>query len=60
MLAGPVGFKVILLIGGVLDHGLHFFIALLFSLRDATTIFATDFPGFLGAAIDKGVLLHGS
>ena len=58
MLAGPLGLEVTLLLGGVLDHGLHLVVALLWSFREATATFATDFPGFLGAASDGGVLFH--
>ena len=59
MLASPLGLKTTLLLGGVLDHGLHLVVALLWSFREATATFATDFPRLLGAASDGGVLLHG-
>ena len=58
MLAGSLGLKVTLLLGGVLDHGLHLFVALRSSFREATASWATDFPGLLGAASDGCVLLH--
>merc|ERR1719481_1159101 len=52
MLAGPLGLKVTLLLGGILDHGLHFVVAFRLSFLEATPTCATDFPGLLGAASD--------
>merc|ERR1719397_855200 len=59
MLASPLGLKAALLLGGVLDHGLHLVKALLSSLLEATACRGTELPGFLGASGDGGVLLHG-
>merc|ERR1712055_991448 len=59
MLASPLGLKAALLLGGVLDHGLHLVKALLSSLLEATASRGTEFPGLLGASGDGGVLLHG-
>merc|ERR1719397_52329 len=59
MLASPLGLKATLLLGGVLDHGLHLVKALLISLLEATASRGTELPGLLGASSDGGVLLHG-
>merc|ERR1719341_3114208 len=59
MLASPLGLKATLLLGGVLDHGLHLVNALLSSLLEATASRGTELPGLLGASGDGGVLLHG-
>merc|ERR1712156_418588 len=58
MLAGPLRLKGTLLLGGVLDNGLHFLEALLRALLEATASRGTQFPGLLGAGSDGGVLLH--
>merc|ERR1719167_1762811 len=58
MLASPLGLKATLLLGGVLDHGLHLVKALLSSLLEATASRGTELPGLLGASSDGGVLLH--
>merc|ERR1719249_55837 len=58
MLASPLGLKATLLLGGVLDHGLHLVKALLSSLLEATASRGTELPGLLGASGDGGVLLH--
>merc|ERR1719397_471379 len=58
MLASPLGLKATLLLGGVLDHGLHLVEALLSSLLEATASRGTELPGLLGASSDGGVLLH--
>merc|ERR1719234_1008638 len=58
MLASPLGLKATLLLGGVLDHGLHLVKALLSSLLETTTCRGTELPGLLGASSDGGVLLH--
>merc|ERR1719397_1779639 len=59
MLASPLGLKATLLLGGILDHGLHLVEALLSSFLEATASRGTELPGLLGAAGDGGVLLHG-
>merc|ERR1719397_1259310 len=59
MLASPLGLKATLLLGGVLDHGLHLVKAFLISLLEATASRGTELPGLLGASGDGGVLLHG-
>merc|ERR1719234_1962772 len=58
MLASPLGLKATLLLGGVLDHGLHLVKALLSSLLESTTCRGTELPGLLGASCDGGVFLH--
>merc|ERR1719339_156014 len=58
MLASPLGLQATLLLGGVLDHGLHLVKALLSSLLEATSSRGTELPGLLGAPGDGGVLLH--
>merc|ERR1719397_845380 len=58
VLASPLGLKATLLLGGVLDHGLHLVEALLSSLLEATASRGTELPGLLGAPGDGGVLLH--
>merc|ERR1719397_632021 len=58
MLASPLGLKATLLLGGVLDHGLHLVKALLSSFLEATAGRGTELPGLLGASGDRGVLLH--
>merc|ERR1719397_1311600 len=58
MLASPLGLKATLLLGGVLDHGLHLVKALLSSFLEATAGRGTELPGLLGASGDGGVLLH--
>merc|ERR1719397_1345014 len=58
MLASPLGLKATLLLGSVLDHGLHLVEALLSSLLEATASRGTELPGLLGASGDGGVLLH--
>merc|ERR1719435_808237 len=58
-LAGPLGLKGALFLGGVLHHGLHLVIALLGSLLEATASGGTQLPGLLGAPGDGGELLHG-
>merc|ERR1719266_95867 len=58
MLAGPLGLQGTLLLGGVLHNGLHLLVALLGALLKATACWCTKLPGLLGAAGDRGVLLH--
>merc|ERR1719180_255789 len=58
MLVSPLGLKATLLLGGVLDHGLHLVKALLSSLLEATACRGTELPGLLGASCDGGVLLN--
>ena len=58
MLAGPLGLQSTLLLGGVLHNGLHLLVALLSTLLKATACGGTKLPGLLGAASDRGVLLH--
>merc|ERR1711970_724528 len=58
MLASPLGLKATLLLGGVLDHGLHLVEALLSSLLEATAGRGAQLPWLLGASGDGGVLLH--
>merc|ERR1719495_2278238 len=58
VLASPLGLEGALLLGGVLDDSLHLVEALLGSLLEATASRGTELPGLLGAAGDRGVLLH--
>merc|ERR1712156_925888 len=58
VLAGPLWLQSTLLLGGVLDNGLHFLEALLRALLEATACRGTEFSGLLGAGSDGGVLLH--
>merc|ERR1719397_593007 len=55
MLASPLGLKATLLLGSVLDHGLHLVKALLISLLEATASWGTELPGLLGALGVGGV-----
>merc|ERR1719180_403789 len=58
MLVSPLGLKDTLLLGRVVDHGLHLVKALLSSLLKTTACRGTELPGFLGASCDGGVLLN--
>jgi len=58
VLAGPLGLQGAFLLGGVLHNSLHLVVAFFLALLEATARWSTDFPGFLGAASDGGVLLH--
>merc|ERR1712183_193254 len=58
MLAGPLGLQGTLLLRGVLHNSLDLVVALLGALLEATACGGTEFPGLLGAASDRGVLLH--
>merc|ERR1712133_325234 len=58
VLASPLRLEGALLLGGVLDDSLHLVEALFSSLLEATASRGTELPGLLGAAGDRGVLLH--
>jgi hypothetical protein len=58
MLAGTLGLKRTLFLGGILDNGLGFVVTFLSALLESTTSGGTEFPGFLGTSSDGGVLLH--
>merc|ERR1712002_490584 len=58
VLAGPLGLQGAFLLGGILNNSLGLLVTFFFSLLEATARWSTDFPGFLGAASDRGVLLH--
>ena len=58
MLAGTLGFKRTLFLGGILDNGLGFVVTLLGTLLEATASGGTELPGLLGTSGDGGVLLH--
>merc|ERR1711970_382308 len=58
MLAGTLGLKGTLFLGGILDNGLGFVVTFLSSLLESTTSRCTEFSWFLGTSSDGGVLLH--
>jgi len=58
MLAGPLGLQGTLLLGGVLNNGLHLLETLLSPFLKATACGGTEFSGLLGTCSDRGVLLH--
>merc|ERR1712173_382396 len=58
MLAGTLGLKRTLFLGGILDNGLGFVVTFLSSLLESTTSRGTKFPWFLGTSSNRGVLLH--
>jgi len=58
VLAGTLGLKRTLFLGGILDNGLGFVVTFLSALLESTTSWGTEFPGFLGTSSDGGVLLH--
>merc|ERR1719288_582637 len=58
MLAGTLGFKRTLFLGGILDNGLGFVVTLLSTLLESATSRSTEFPWLLGTSGDRGVLLH--
>merc|ERR1711892_1603459 len=57
MLAGTLGLKSTLFLGGILDNSLGFVKTLLSSLFESTTSRGTQLPGLLGTSSDWGVLL---
>merc|ERR1719250_434472 len=57
MLAGSLGLKRTLLLGGVLDNSLGLVIALLFSFLESTSRRCTDLPWLLGTPSEWGELL---
>merc|ERR1712002_660309 len=58
VLAGPLGLQGAFLLGGILNNSLGLHVTFFLSLLESTARWSTDFPGFLGAASDGGVLLH--
>merc|ERR1712106_1228106 len=58
MLAGTLGLKSTLFLGGILDHSLGFVGTLLSTLLESTTSWGTELPGLLGTSSDWGVLLN--
>merc|ERR1719283_636339 len=58
MLAGPLGLKSTLLLGGVLHDSLDLVIALLPSFLESTTSRSTQLPRLLCTSCDGSVLLH--
>merc|ERR1712002_379546 len=58
VLAGPLGLQGAFLLGGILNNSLGLLVTFFLSLLESTARWSTDFPGFLGAASDGGVLLH--
>jgi len=58
VLAGTLGLKRTLFLGGILDNCLGFVITLLSTLLEPTTCGGTEFPRLLSTSSDRGVLLH--
>jgi len=58
MLAGSLGLQGTLFLGGILHNSLGLFVTLLRTLLESTACRGTELPGLLGAASDRGVLLH--
>ena len=58
VLASSLRFKGALLPGSVLHDGLHLVVALLATLLEAATSRGAELSRLLGAACDRGVLLH--
>merc|ERR1711892_483443 len=58
MLAGTLGLKSTLFLGGILNNSLGFVETLLSTLLESTTSWGTELPGLLGTSGDWGVLLH--
>jgi len=58
VLAGTLGLKRTLFLGGILDNGLGFVVTLLSTLLESATSWGTEFPWLLGTSGDGGVLLH--
>merc|ERR1711970_570712 len=58
MLAGTLGLKGALFLGGILDNGLGFVVTFLSSLLESTTSRGTEFSWLFGTSSDGGVLLH--